>query len=191
MRFSLETYLKGKECKVYSLVASIPFSPLDLDLGLLARGQWDAMRDRFRFWYLPKAHGQNDDNPVCYLMIRKFDPEQDILIYVHIVVDLSVKVSGEDSQSFFMLGILSNDDVRARSTLGTIFDIPPVFHRRSEVRLVEKRWRSDVEAMTRFSANVYSVLAASRKTGDKLFTLNVTPSPDIFGKIKENVAEWW
>jgi hypothetical protein len=190
MRFTLETYLNGEECKVYSLVASVPFSPLDLDLGLLARGQWDAMRDRFRFWYLPKAGGQNDDNPVCYLMIRKFDPEQDILVYLHIVVDLSAKV-GEDNQSFFMLGILSNDDVRARSTLGTIFDIPPVFHRRSEVRLVEKRWRSDVEALTRFRANVYSVLAASRKTDDKLFTLNVTHSQDIFGKIKENVGEWW
>jgi hypothetical protein len=124
-------------------------------------------------------------------MIRKFDPEQDILVYVHVVVDLATKI-GEDNQSFFMLGILSNDDIRARSTLAAIFDIPPVFHRRSEVRLVEKRWRNDAGALlTRFSANVYSVLAASRKTGDKLFTRNVTPSPHIFGKIKENVGKWW
>src|SRR5207253_4170057 len=111
MRFPLETYLNGKECKVYSLVASVPFSPLDLDLGLLARGQWDALRDRFRFWYLPKVDGQNGDNPVCYVMIRKFDREQDILVYMHVVVDLGAKFGG-DNQSLFMLGILSNDDVR-------------------------------------------------------------------------------
>jgi len=73
-----------KGAKVYSLVVAVPFSPLDIDLGHLARGEWNALTDRFRVWILPKE-GESDSQPACYVMIRKFDPRDGVLLYGHVV----------------------------------------------------------------------------------------------------------
>jgi len=37
LRIPLEAYLQDTKAKVYSLVVDVPFSPLDIDLGHLAR----------------------------------------------------------------------------------------------------------------------------------------------------------
>jgi len=73
--------------RVYSLVASVPFSPVDVDLNLLARGEWDASKDRLRVWFIPATEGQND-RPTCYVLIRKLDQRQGVLVCVYIVMNL-------------------------------------------------------------------------------------------------------
>ncbi len=78
MRVPLSVYQRGK-AKVYSLVARVPFTPVDLDIGLLARGEWDALRDRFRLWFIPRIEGRND-KPLCHFTVRKFDREGDVLL---------------------------------------------------------------------------------------------------------------
>lgn len=171
-------------------MAAVPFSPIDLDLGLLARGEWDTVKDRFRIWFLPKIEGQNDTS-LCYVTIRKLDPEQEVLVYMHIVINLEGRARDENSQSNFTVGILSNDDIRARSTLGVILGIPPVFHRRSEVRLVERKWRTDQEAVTRFSANVLSTVTGKLGPEGKVYGLKAQPPPDFLAKLKRNIDTWW
>ncbi|HKT22146.1 MAG TPA: hypothetical protein VJR06_06025, partial [Nitrososphaerales archaeon] len=98
---------------MFSLVARVPFSPLDIDLGHLARGEWNTPVDRFRVWYLPG--GESGDEPTCYVMVRKFDPRDGVLICGHLVVNLGKKLA-KDGWSF-TIGILSNDEVRARAML--------------------------------------------------------------------------
>jgi len=156
LRIPLEAYLSMKGAKVYSLVVDVPFSPLDIDLGHLARGEWNALTDRFRVWFLPKEGG-SAGQPTCYVMIRKFDPQVGVLLYGHIVINTDEKAGVESSRSF-TIGIMSNDEVRARFMLNSILDIPPSFHRRSEVRIIERRWRSDPDAVMRFLANVHSAI---------------------------------
>ena len=91
MRVQLEGYLRGETMRVYSLVASVPVSPIDVDLNLLARGEWDASKDRLRVWFLPATDGQND-RPTCYVMIGKLDQRQGVLVCVHIVMNLGTGV---------------------------------------------------------------------------------------------------
>ena len=141
-----------------SLVAAVPFSPVDVDLNVLARGEWDALTDRFRVWFLPKTEGQNDKTS-CYVMIRKFDRQQAVLVCVHVVANLEAGEGG-NGQRYFTLGILSNDDIRARAILGTFLGVPPIFHRRSEITLIERKWRADPATVARFASNVYSTVAA-------------------------------
>ncbi|MBI3116470.1 MAG: hypothetical protein HYZ12_03940 [Thaumarchaeota archaeon] len=186
----METYLQGGGTSVYSLVAAVPFSPIDLDLGLLARGEWDTVKDRFRIWFLPKIEGQNDTS-LCYVTVRKLDPEQEVLVYMHIVINLEAKARGDNGQSNFTVGILSNDDIRARSTLGVIFGIPPVFHRRSEVRLVERKWRTDPETIMRFGTNVLSAFTAKLGPGGGAYSAKAQPPPDFLAKLKRNLDSWW
>jgi len=62
LRVSLGSYLQSDRAKVFSLVADVPFSPLDIDLGHLARGEWNPHTDRFRLWYLPEEAGEK---PSC------------------------------------------------------------------------------------------------------------------------------
>jgi hypothetical protein len=174
--------------RVYSLVASLPFSPVDVDLNLLARGEWDSSKDRLRVWFLPRKDGQ-DDKTSCYVMIRKFDQQQAILVCVHIVMNSEVG-SGE-GQPFFTLGILSNDDIRARAMLGVFLGVPPIFHRRSEVKLIESNWRSDPSTVMRYTANVHSVLAASANPGGKVYRLEFEPTPDVLASLKPNLDTWW
>jgi hypothetical protein len=95
------------------LVAVIPFSPVDIDLNLLAKGEWDALKDRLRVWFLPRTEGQSD-NPSCYVMIRKFDQQQAVLVCAHVVMNLRPGV-GRDGQPYFTVRILSNDDIGARA----------------------------------------------------------------------------
>ncbi len=190
MRVPLETYLSGKTINVYSLVAGVPFTPIDLDLGLLARGEWDTVRDRFRIWFLPKAEGQNDTS-LCYVTVRKLDPEQQVLIYMHIVINLEAKATDGDGHSNFTVGILSNDDVRARSTLSVILGIPPVFHRRSEIRLIEGKWRNDPETVMRFTANVFSAVTVKLGPGGGVSSLKAQLPTDFLAKFKRNLDTWW
>ncbi|MDE1852481.1 MAG: hypothetical protein KGI38_01905 [Thaumarchaeota archaeon] len=187
MRVPLDAYLQGTGAKVYSLVARVPFSPLDIDLGHLARGEWNSLTDRFRVWYLPKGDAAEEE--VCYVMVRKFDPQDGVLLYGHMVVNLGRKAGLEEPWSF-TVGIMSNDEIRARSMLNSMLDIPPSFHKRGEVRLVERRWRSDPEAVMRFLANVHSTMAQMIPSG-KVYTLKFEPPPGMMGDLKRGMGTWW
>jgi len=191
LRVPLETYIQDAGAKVYSLVVGVPFSPLDVDLGHFARGEWNSLTDRFRVWYLPREDGA-EGNPVCYVMVRKFDPQDGILLYGHVVVNTGWKF-GEEKRWCFTVGIMSNDEVRARSMLNSMLEIPPSFHRRSEVRLIERRWRNDPEAIMRFLANIHSVLTqlAPPDPGGRVYTLKFEPPPGMMGELKENLGSWW
>jgi hypothetical protein len=186
LRVPLESYLKGGG-KVFSLVVSVPFSPLDIDIGHLARGEWNALADRFRIWYIPPEMG--DGGPTCYVMVRKFEPQDGVLLFGHIVVNLRSDGNGEHPGSF-TLGIMSNDEVRARSMLNSMLDIPPAFHRRSEVMLIERKWRSDTQALMRFLANVHSAMAQLNPSG-KFYTLKFEPPKGVMGELKRNMGAWW
>jgi len=187
LRVPLDSYLHGGG-KVYSLVVGVPFSPLDIDLGHLARGEWNALTDRFRIWYLPGEDG-GGGRPVCYVMVRKFHPQDGVLLYGHMVVNTGGKEGGEDRKCF-TVGIMSNDDVRARSMLNSMLDIPPSFHRRSEVRLIERKWRTNPDAVMRFLANIHSALAQLQPSG-KVCTLKFEPPPGMIGELKHNLGAWW
>ena len=177
--------------KVYSLVVSVPFSPLDIDLGHLARGEWNSLTDRFRLWYLPGGDGKGDSRSVCYVMIRKFDPQDGVLLYGHVVVNMDEKPDEENPRSF-TVGIMCNDEIRARSALHSILEIPPSFHRRSEVKLIERRWRSDPDAVMRFMANIHSAMAqqAPNPSG-KVYTLKFEPPPNLMGELRRGMGAWW
>jgi hypothetical protein len=184
----LDTYLQGRGAKVDSLVVDIPFSPLDIDLGHLARGEWNALINRFWVWFLPSEEGIGG-TPVCYIMVRKFDLKSGILLYGHLVVNMEGRTNTE-SQEGFTIGIMSNDEIRARSMLSSMLDITPSFHRRSEVRLIERKWRSDPEAVMRFAANVHSAMAQGALAG-KAYTLRFEPHLDMMGELKRNLGAWW
>jgi hypothetical protein len=186
LRVPLEEYLGGKPTKVFSLVASVPYSPVDIDLNLLVRSKWNALGDRMRFWFLPKGEGRGDKSS-CYFMIRKFDQEQGIVICVHIVANLDAGAG----QDLFTLGILSNDDVRARALLGIFLGVPPIFHERSELVLVEERWRTEPDPVMRFMANVHSALASMTDSGGKVYNLKIEPPADLLASIKPNLENWW
>jgi hypothetical protein len=188
LRIPLESYLSGTGVKVYSLVVGVPYAPLDVDLGHLARGEWNPLTDRFRIWSLPKEHG-SDGSPTCYVTIRKFDPADGVLLYGHLVIDMEVNVRDENPMNF-AVGIMSNDEVRARSMLNSMLEIPPSFHRRSEVRLIERKWRSDPDAVARFMANVHSVMMQSAQTG-KVYTLKFEPPAGLMDDLKRNLPTWW
>jgi hypothetical protein len=187
LRIPLETYLQGTRTKVYSLVVDVPFSPLDIDLGHIARGEWNSLTDRFRIWHLPRDGPE--EPPVCYLMVRKFDPRDGVLLYGHVVVNTEIR-TGDGNPRSFTVGIMSNDEVRARSMLNSMLEIPPSFHRRSEVRLVERKWRSDVKALVRFQANIHSTLACLEPSG-KGYVLKFEPPPGMMGELKRNLGAWW
>jgi hypothetical protein len=188
LRVPLESYLGRELPSVYSLVAAVPFSPVDVDLNVLARGEWDALTDRFRVWFLPKAEGQNDKSS-CYVMIRKFDQQQAVLVCVHIVANLEAG-EGRDVQRYFTLGILSNDDIRARAILGIFLGVPPIFHRRSEITLIERKWRTDPATAARFAANVYSTVSAKAGHGGEVHRLTFEPASDLLANLKPLDA-WW
>lgn len=190
MRVPLQAYLRGPGAKVYSLVVGVPFSPLDIDLGYLARGEWNALTDRFRVWYLPDEDGAGGP-PVCYVMVRKFDPKEGVIVYGHMVVNTDAKAQGGNGCSF-TVGIMSNDEVRARVMLNSILDIPPSFHRRSELQMIEKKWRSDPEAVMRFLANVHSATSQSAPNpSGKAYALKFEPPQWLVGEMKRNLGAWW
>jgi len=189
LRVPLGAYLRGQGTKVYSLVVEVPFAPLDIDIAYLSRGEWNPLTDRFRVWYLPDENGEGP--PVCYLMVRKFDPKDGVVVYGHVVVNTS-QHGGESDGWSFTVGILSNDEVRARVMLNSILDIPPSYHRRGELRIVEKRWRSDPDAAMRFLANVHSALSQSTPNpSGKVYTLRFEPPPGLMGELKRNLGAWW
>lgn len=161
---------------------------MDMDVGHLARGEWNAATDRFRVWYLP---GQQEagEKPVCYVMVRKFDPHDRVLVYMHLVVNLGANGGAADDR-LFTLGVLCNDDVRARAALNSMLDIPPAFHKRSSVKLVERRWREDPDATLRYMANVHSAMAAPGP-GAKGYVLKMEPPPGMIGELKRGLGTWW
>ena len=188
-RVPLEAYLHRPSARVYSLVVEVPFAPLDVDIAYLSRGEWNPLTDRFRVWRLPDENGEGPR--VCDLMVRKFDPTDGVSGYGHIVVN--TKHEGrEDGSRSFTVGILSNDEVRARVMLNSMLDIPPSFHRRNELRLVEKRWRNDPDAVMRFLTNVHSALSqSSPNPGGKVYTLRFEPPPGLIRELRRNVGVWW
>jgi len=188
VRVPLESYLGREIPSVYSLVAAIPFSPVDLDLNVLARGEWDALTDRFRVWFLPKTEGRNAKTS-CYVMIRKFDQEQAVLVCVHIVANLEAGEGG-NGQRYFTLGILSNDDIRTRAILGIFLGVPPIFHRRSEITLIERKWRTDPATVARFASNVYATVAAKAGQGGEVYRVRLEPASDLLANLKPLDA-WW
>ncbi len=171
-------------------MATVPFSPLDIDLGLLARGEWDALSDRFRIWYLPKVNGQ-DDSTLFYITIRKLDHQSDVLVYVHIVPDTETAYEDAEGRPSFTAGILSNDDVRARSTLSMILDCPPIFHRRTELRLIERKWRTDPSAVARFTANVHSTATAVLRESGPTVSMRLKLPPEALAELKHHLDTWW
>ncbi len=177
---------------VYSLVARIPFTPVDLDIGRLARGEWDPLKDRFRFWFIPTIK-KLGDGPVCNFTIRKFDPDGGVLLFMHLTAnhDATIQEDQEADSDHFVLGILCNDDVRARAALGSVLDIPPSFHRRKEVRLIESRWRRDSPVTMYFLANVHSVMSAGSEGPRASFKVEGTASEEILATLKDGMKGWW
>jgi hypothetical protein len=98
----------------------------------------------------------------------------------------------EENRFSFTVGIMSNDEVRARVMLNSMIDIPPSFHKRSELRLVEKKWRSDPEAVMRFVANAHSVIAnLAPSPGGKMYTMKFEPPKELMDELKRNLGTWW
>jgi len=185
LRVPIESYLQATQpgVKVHSLVASFPFSPVDIDLGRLARGEWRPVVDRFRVWYLP-----GEGTPLCYVMIRKLDPHDMVLVYAHLVFNIGKP--DESDAGVFTMGILCNDDVRARAALNSLLDIPPSFHRRSDVRMRERKWRDDANAVMRFTANVHSAMATAAP-GASFQTVSAEPPPEALKELKRGLGTWW
>lgn len=190
MKYPLENYREGGDARVFSLVTSVPFSPLDIDVGRLARGEWNPLTDRFRFWYLPGEDGKHEES-LCYLMVRKFEPETRTLAVAHVNVNLAFPGGGGDSRSF-TIGILCNDDIRARAALNAMLEIPPAFHRRSELQLIERKWRRDPTAVMRFMANVHSVMAQTQTEGaGVVYDLKFDLPPAVKDEFKRGLGGWW
>ena len=184
MRIPLRAFFKAERAKVYSIVAKVPYTPLDIDLGHLARGEWNSLTDRFRLWYLP---GEGGGGKSCYVMVRKLDQRNEILTYAHLVVNLD---SSAGDASMFTAGIMCNDDVRARSMLNSILDTPPSFHHRDELTLVERRWRNDPEAVCRFTANIHSAVAHAAKVGS-VHTIKFQLPQGMSERLGKDMGSWW
>jgi hypothetical protein len=189
LRVQLEGYARGETSRVYSLVASVPFSPVDVDISLLARGEWDASKDRLRIWFLPATEGQSD-KPSGYVMIRKLDQRQGVLVYLHVVMNLGGG-GAKDSRPYFTIGILSNDDVRARAVLGIFLEVPPIFHKRSEITLIEAKWRNDSATVMRFAANVHSAVESQLGSGGGVYRLKFEPPAEFLTSLRPNLDNWW
>lgn len=189
MRVPLSAYGPGGG-KVYSLVANVPFTPIDIDIGRLARGEWDALTDRFRLWFIPRIDGR-DDKPVFHFSVRKLDKDSGVLFFMHVVPNLDGTLGEGRSEQHFTVGILCNDDVRARAALGSMLDMPPAFRRRSEIALVEKRWRGDPQAVMFFLANVHSATSASGSGRTISLQAEGKPSLDMLAAMKETMGSWW
>ncbi len=172
--------------KVYSLVARVPFTPVDLDIGRLARVKWDALTDRFRLWFIPKIEGR-DDKPLCHFTLRKFDCEADVLVFMHVVPKLKALFRDDSEQDHFLAGVLSNDEVRARSSAGHPSGVSPKV--RSEVG------RAQVED----GPPGCDVLSGERSLGHygkpegNLVSVGVGSRPGInlLAAMKEGMGEWW
>lgn len=123
--------------------------------------------------------------------MRKLDREADVLVFMHVVPRLEVAMKEGSEREHFTVGVLCNDDVRARAALGALLDIPPAFHRRREVKLVERRWRSDPRAVMFFLANVHSATSASEN--GRMFSVRVggRPGLDLMAALKEGMGGWW
>lgn len=121
-------------------------------------------------------------------MIRKLDQQQGILFCVHVVMNLGA--FPKDGQPCFTIGILSDDDVRARVVLGVFLVVPPIFHKRSEVTLKESKWRTDPGSAMRYLANVHSAMAAQKCSGEA-YRLKFEPSVNVVASRKPGLDSWW
>lgn len=168
------------------MVATVPFSPIDIDVGRVARGAWDPLTDRFRVWYIP---GEGKQRPVCYVMFRKLDKEDGVVIYGHMLVNMEADAG---QNTMFTVGLLSNDDIKARSMLNFMLGVPPSYRRRSEVRLIEAKWRSDQNALLRFVANVDSAMM-NLSPGPKgsVYKISLEPSNADMRELARGMSAWW
>ncbi len=123
--------------------------------------------------------------------MRKFDREADVLVFMHVVPRLEAALKEGSEQEHFTVGVLCNDDVRARVALGALLDIPPAFHRRREVKLVERRWRSDPRAVMFFLANVHTATSASENGRMVSVQVGGRPGLDVMAALKEGMGGWW
>lgn len=188
MRVPLERYLDGTAARVHSYVVAVPFSPIDLDLGRLARGEWNASSDRFRLWHMP-GDGRSGLPQLCYVIVRKLDSRAGVMTFLHIVVNLDVQ-EGDDRGQSFTIGVLSNDDARSRAALGAVIGVPPAFHMRSELRVIERRWRTDASAVLRFAANAQSAVSKPG-SGETGFNIRLELEPGIVDELRRNMGAWW
>lgn len=187
MRVPLERYLEGTAGKVFSLVAWVPFTPIDIDLAGLSRGEWNPLCDRFRIWYIPKVDGQSD-KPTSYVILRKLDPDQGVLIFARISTDLEA-VEGEGKPpASFTVAVLSNDEVKARSVIGAMLGVPPAYHRRSEVTMLERKWRADPETLAYFLANVQGAVS-NLVPGGKVYKLRFEAPPDFMAMMRSGLED--
>jgi len=120
-------------------------------------------------------------------MVRRFDPGEGVLVYAHMVVNLEAMADALDQRSF-TVGIMSNDEVRARTTL----EIPPSYHRRSEVWLVERKWRNDPDAVIKFLADIHSVMSQMvPNPSSKVYPVKFDPPPKVMEELKRGMGKWW
>jgi hypothetical protein len=122
-------------------------------------------------------------------MIRKLDQRQWVLACVHIVMNLGAG-EGREGQPYFTIGILSNDDIRAKAVLGVFLGVPPIFHKRSEITLIERRWRTDSATVMRFVANVHSAIASQGDPGE-VYHLKFERPADLLANLKPGLDNWW
>ena len=126
---------------------------------------------------------------MCYVVVRKLDPYDCVLLWGHLVVNLD---ACPERPRNFTVGIMSNEEVKARSMLNSMLGAPPSFHKRSEVRLVERRWRSNPDAVMRFLADVVSATAQfSSDPRGRAYTLKFSLPPGMMGKLRHNLGTWW
>jgi hypothetical protein len=125
------------------------------------------------------------------LSIRKLDKEAGVLVFMHLVPKLEAVLRDDSEQAHFVVGVLSNDDVRARAALGALLDVPPAFHRRREVRLVEHRWRDDPRAAMFFLANVHSAVGA--QGWGRMVSVHVggESGVGVMAAMKDEMGTWW
>ncbi len=123
--------------------------------------------------------------------MRKFDREADVLVFMHVPPRLEASLKEGSEQEHFVVGVLCNDDVRTRSALGTLLDIPRAFHRRRGVKLIERRWRSDPRAVMFYLANVHSATSASEDGRMVSVQVGGRPGLDVMAALKEGMDGWW
>jgi hypothetical protein len=104
--------------------------------------------------------------------------------------ELGDRCGKEEGRPYFTIGILSNDDIRARAVLGVFLGVPPIFHKRLEITLIEGRWRTDSLTVMRFVANVHSAAASQGGLGE-VYRLKFEPPADLLANLKFGLDNWW
>ena len=69
--------------------------------------------------------------------------------------------------------------------------IPRSFHKRSDVRLKERRWRSDSDSLMRSLVNIHSTITqmAPNPSG-MVYTQKFEPPSGVMGELKRGMGAW-